>query len=250
VVPYFIYLKHASTVQPAALQACGVSRADADRVLKARLPQAVLVEKSEEAAQLAIAGLRAKGVEAFTVTPPQLHGFAPVRCKTWPPPIDDVKMIILGKIHRESRSVTSSNIDPLAGSAIGYGAAGMPLSIRGTDRESVSVSKDHEGFCCLIADLGKAVALMESGFDYRGALDRVELTREKSFLKVVAKARDAWPTARFDDRLFRFPASVRLLGHGATVSAGPLLTVAKQTQAGSTEDRAWATAMLLFLEAM
>jgi len=249
VVPYFVYLKHASSTQPAALLACGVSRADVDRILKSKLPQAVRVEESEEAANGAIADFRAKGLDAFAVTPQRLHGFTPARCKTWPPPIDGVKMIILGKIHRESRSVTSSNIDPLAGAAIGYGVGGIPLSIRQTDRESVSISKEHESFCCLIADLEKAVALMESGFDYKGALDRVELTRERSFLKVVGKARESWPTARFDDRLYRFPASVRMLGKGATISAGPLLTVTKQTQAGSTEERAWATAMLLFLEA-
>jgi hypothetical protein len=248
-VNYFIYLRHVSSVQPAALQACGVSRADVDRILKAKLPQAVRVEESEEAANRAIAELRARGLDAFALTPQQLHDFAPARCKTWPPPIDGVKMIVLGKIHRESRSVTSSNIDPLAGAAIGYGAGGIPLSIRQTDRESVSVSKEHESFCCLVADLDKAVALMESGFDYKGALDRVELTRERSFLKLVSKARETWPTARFDDRLYRFPASVRMLGKGAAVSAGPILTVTKQTQAGSTEERAWATVLLVFLQA-
>jgi hypothetical protein len=246
-VPHLIYLRHTAIVSSDTLARCGVSRADADRILKSKLPQAIRVEDTAEAAGRAISELRAAGLDAFVVTPQRLREFSPLLCKAWPPPIDCVRMIILGKIHRESRTVTSSNVDAVAGAAIGYAVGGAPLSIRSTNRESVSVSKEQESFCCLIADPRNAVALMEFGFDYKGALERVELTRAKSFFKVVTKARESWPGARFDDRLYRFPASVRMFGSGAAVSVGSMVTVSKQTQAGSTVERAWATALLLFL---
>ncbi len=247
---YHVYLRRTSleSADPRALAAaCGASRADIDRVLKSKIPQAVLVEETPEAADAAVAGLRERGIDAFRISPDDLRAFRPRPILRLPP--ESAQMIVVGRIHTESRTTTRSGLDPYAGAGVGYAVTGFPMMARSlVDREQVSVRKDEESFCCLFKNREHAMLILERSFDYRAVLGSLEPTTERNFRRVVEMARTANRDAHYDERLYRYPAAVRLLG-GRGRSSGSIVTVAQQVEEGSTGERAMSAALLIYMEA-
>lgn len=261
---YHVYLRRQTlgTITADALAAeCGISRADADRILKAKVPQAIRVEDSAEAADDTVAALRTRGFDAFHATPDELRAFSPQPVDraerteaglvwrsgetrlSWAP-----RMIVVGKIHSEVRRTQRSGMGVGAGVAAGFALTGMPMMVRGREREVTETTRSEEAFCCLMRSRDEAGVILENGFDFRSALDRVEHVREKNFRKVVDLARGAYPDALFDDRLARYPQAVRLFAE-ARVESGLITHRTQTVEAGSTAARTMAAACLIFLEA-
>lgn len=235
--------------------ACGISRADADRVLKSKAPQAVRVEESAEAATAAVASLSEKGVDAFAVSQDELRAFRPRVIEVIRPPttlyekgtaidVPDVGTIVTGKIMSERRMTTRTETG--AGAMLGAGLiAGSPgIMARVASGESSVASRDEESFACLFRESDEAFVVMEASFNYRGTLDRIEPVRERSFLRVVEMARAAWPGAAFDDRLYRWPPAVRTTRE-MRAKAGFFVDTTNQIDAGSNAERAMALALVI-----
>ena len=254
---HLLYLRR-SALGPGAdalAAACGVSRADADRVLKSKTPQAIRVEESPEAAEAAVASLRERGIDAFAVSRDELRAFRPRAVEVVRPPttlyekgtaidVPDVRTIVTGRILSERKMTTRT--DTGAGAMVGAGLiAGAPgIMARVVSGESSLSSRDEESFACLFRESGEAFVVMEASFNYRGTLDRIEPVRERSFLRVVEIARAAWPAARFDDRLYRWPPAART-SRETRASAGFLVDTTHQIDAGSNAERAMAMALVI-----
>ncbi len=257
---HLVYLRRSALAAgPDALAAaCGISRADADRVLKSKAPQAVCVEQSAEAAAAVVASLREKGIEAFAVSQEELRAFRPRVIEVMRPPttlyekgtaieVPDVRTIVTGRIMSERRMTTRTETG--AGAMLGAGfMAGAPgIMARVVSGESSVASRDEESFACFFREGGEAFVVMEASFNYRGTLDRIEPVRERSFLRVVEMARAAWPAAAFDDRLYRWPPAARTTRE-TRASAGFLVDTTHQIDAGSNAERAMALALVIDLE--
>lgn len=272
---YLIFLRRHALLEmtPELLsEAASISRADANRVLRAKTPLPVRVCDSRDRARETLLNLRGHGIEAFAVASDKVRAFRPrplhriereagalFWCADRPDRLrlrlDDLRMIVVGKIHRqrEVRCKGEAVSGWMYGDPWGAGLAYMGQSPVGTSPvsyETSTVSRDEESFCCLFRGANEAYVVMEERFEYRGSLPRVCPTREQSFLAVVALAREVNPNAVYDDTLYRAPAEVRMFGDTSrNIGSAPFVNVISDIRSGSTEERRMGSAYLLYLQA-
>jgi len=242
---YLVYLRKATLENVPAQRiaaACRLSRADVDRLIHSRMPQAALVYSTEDAARRAVEALRASGLDAFATTFDALRAFEPVpirRVSRGPeglswwgdsfciPPHARIRMVVTGKVAGEARTT----------GATPRGAA-----------QRVAPGRGEESFCCLIESVRAAAIVYESTFDFASLLPRLEPTRTQNFLKLVEAARLSFLEAAFDDRLYRFPAAAKSLSGTWAPEAG-MADVGQTSLSGRTSRREVALACLIYLEA-
>ncbi len=253
-------------------EAASISRADADRVLRARTPLPLRVCDSRDRARESLLNLRGHGIEAIAVSSGRIRAFRPrplhriereegalLWCADRPAPLrlrlNDLRMIVVGKIHRRREVHCKGDAVSgwLYGSPWGAGLAYMGHGPTGTSPvryETSSVTRGEESFCCFFRSENEAYIVREERFEYRGSLPRVQPTRKRSFLAVVALAREACSKALYDDTLYHAPVEVRMLGDSTrNVGTAPFANIVSDTRSGSTEDRRMAGAYLLYLQA-
>lgn len=257
---YLVYLRR--EVPPRSsperlARATGISRADADRVLKARTPQSLAVLPNREQASGFLRRLRDSGVAAFAIESKALRRFHPTPIRDASRESDsivwgghalrpgEVRMIVVGRIRREKASQIRN--DSYSAAAFGVAFLDAPAARIGAFQDSPpTVTRSEESFCCLFRDSEEAYRFRESEFRYRDLLPSLPSTRSKSFRKIVELARAFYPDALYDESLLRAPMAVRREGGAVRIRGGETV---EETKEGSTEGRALTLAYLLFLQA-
>jgi len=262
---YLIYLRReegGGLTSQALAQAAGIARADADRILKSKIPQCVYRCDSRDQVRDRILHLREAGLESVAVTNSALRKFDPITVVRgersdggiyWEPKGSegvtlflgraDVRMMVVGKFHtRKERTIRTGSGSPL----LSYAILGAPMTTRQV-HESRQVTRDDESFFCLFQSRTDALLVRETEFDFRGSLAERPLTREGAFQAVLRMAREAYPDATFDDVLYRHPASVRMVQTSFRTEACTLLSVESLTKSGSSEERTMMLAYLKYL---
>ena len=266
---YLIYLRRESLPRatPELLAAAlGVSRADANRVVRSKIPKAIAACDAKEEARAMLRSLRGHGLEGVAVTLEALKRFQPVpvergrrrgRAIVWSasagPALlkpDDVRMIVVGKIHEKTETRTTVSVNPTFMSGVGMGLMMGPCTGTGFgDRESSQIVRGEESFCCLFKSREEAYLVLETRFEYRSLLPKLEITRERSFLSVARMARETYPGAVYDETLYRSPAAVRMLAASMGNLGGDAVAVVRAVRKGSTAQKAMMVTGLLYLQA-
>ncbi len=265
-VPYYVYLRKSALAGlngPKLAAACGISRADAERVVRSKVPQAVYLLHSAEAAERAVRTLKARRLEAFALTPDTLKNFQPLPVQravrdasgvSWwgkdfcLPPGTKIRMIVTGKIQGEWRS-TSKPVVPVARRVRGRGRGRREVEVREQgDSLRIAPGRGEEAFCCLIAGVQTAAILFETEFEYETLLPRLAPTRSGNFRETARVAHSLHPGAVYDERLYRFPTVAKDVRIGSWAAEGRT-DVSRSSQSGWTGRREISLACLIYLEA-
>jgi hypothetical protein len=135
---YLVYLRAGAPDATVLARAAGLARADAERVIRSRVPLPVAVCDSVEAARDAVLRLREAGTDGFVITPEALRRFVPrplaraertsLGLRVYGPfdEVDlqpgDLRMLVFGRIRQEVRLEAE-----LGGSFASSSAAGESL---------------------------------------------------------------------------------------------------------------------------
>ncbi len=236
---YFVYLRRGPPPSADALvRVLGLSRADSDRIAKARVPQPVAVCGSADEARERVAALNREGLTAFAVTPQALRRFQPrlaARVEParggllWDDEVlgpDDVRMIVVGRFRWEVRAEAE------------------------VARYSESSSASEEsGFLCAIRGPDDARLIVQRECDVVRLLERPPLTSDALFLAAARAVRAAYPKALYDDTLYRTPAPVRGLLSAASYGSDEGEIVTARAEAAGNRPWMLRMACLLYLRA-
>ncbi|MHC4606508.1 MAG: hypothetical protein ACYTAF_06190 [Planctomycetota bacterium] len=244
-------------------RAAGLARADANRILRSKIPLAVAVCASPKEARAQIRKLRTAGLDGFAVSTQALRAWRPFpvfavkrtgeglfwRTKKkgdhWTLVSGgSVRMIVLGKIHTKWQKETRREAHT-SGGHFGHGH----IRVRVLGSERTHTSYDEDAFCCLFLNAEVAYMFRDSGFDFRESLGKPPPTRRGSFQKIVQTARSAYPHAVLDDSLHRRPGTARMFGSSVSCLGDVGTTVTVSRKKGSTADRMMRLAYLKYLQA-
>ena len=261
--PHLVYLRRHSLglVDGRSLaKAAGIGRADADRIVRSKVPQAISLTKTRDGARRMIDRLAAQGLEAFHVTQEELALFRPLILEhatrdesgiawegpgCWIGPGTEVRMIIVGRLQGES--IGTPKPAPASRLRVRRGRRVPPPTPDPAPRR-VSAGPVEEGFCCLVQDVRTASMFLESRFDYEKSLPKLAGTRSGNFKLAVELAKQAFPMSGFDERLYRFVQPSRNLAHGNAPVVQGLRHPSFGPSTGLTSQREMALSCLVYLE--
>ena len=266
---YLIYLRRKSLPRatPELLAAAiGVSRADANRVVSSKLPKAIAACDGREEARAMLRSLHGHGLQGVAASMEGLRQFQPMPVErgrqkghaiVWStsagPALlkpDDVRMIVVGKIHEKRETSTTVRVNLGLLSGVGMGLMGGPFRRTSFgEREGLKIVRGEESFCCLFKSREEAYLILETRFEYRSLLPKLENTRERSFLSVARMARETYPGAVYDETLYRSPVAVRTLPASMGNLGGDTVAVVRAVRKGSTAQKAMMVTRLLYLQA-
>jgi len=204
---YLVFLRRGKPADAASLgRALGVSRADADRLAKARVPQPLSVCASAEECRAQIERLRTEGFDALAITTDALARFAPVplwRAQRRSEGIlwsgtqgdfllrpEDVRMIVLTRLRWEGRFEGKLGDDYVQASGA-----------------------QETGACLLFHGTEEAYVVAQAQGSFTNLLDHPPSpTSDRMYAEVVRAIRKSYPKAVYDETLFKAPASMRSLG--------------------------------------
>jgi hypothetical protein len=261
---YFVYLRRhnlASATPELLAEGAGLCRADANRVLRGKLPQSIAVCDDPDQARERITNLRACGLDGIAVTPGALRNFAPrllvsgLRQRDgilWcgdggALKVSGVRMLVLGKILKSSETTTTTEIDPVYPGTLGF--AFMAGQIAATGVAYHSKMHSDEAYCVLFRSAGEAYLILDGSFQFKSLLQTLSPTREQTFLALSRELRAAYPDAIFDDALFRFPPEVDVFQREDRITSGMVSRTTRSVREGDTQQRTFCLAYLLYLQA-
>jgi hypothetical protein len=241
---YLIYLRpdaYENTTSEILSKTAGISRADANRVIRSQVPKSIAVCESPAEVKKRIEELRRKGLDGIAITREAMHAFEPIEVSsatkgdggmfwnTGDEPIwlgtDDVKMILIGKIQKRSETEEVSRYkgpyDMLVNDFASSSENRPTSNIRLTRKSSTR-------FLLLFCGLDEGYILRGDSFDFHTSLGYRAPTRKRSFDALIEILRETHPNALFDDALYNRPQVVQtfekmykrddlaLVAHGAS----------------------------------
>jgi hypothetical protein len=264
---YLIFLRPEEcrgTTSEALSKAAGISRADANRAIRSNIPKSIAVSEDPEEAKFRIRALREAGLHAVAVSQEAMHAFAPTPVlsatkgdggmfwNTKDEPVwlgtDDVRMIIVGKIHEKTVTQEASRYkapyDMLL-SEYSSSSETRPTSDVKITRQSMA------RFILLFCGSGGCYFVQGDGFDFHSTLGYRCNTRKKSFDALLRIIRENHPAALQDDSLYNHPQAIRSFEKSFKRDGLALVAEsASRVKTGSTGDRMMMLAYLKYATAL
>ncbi len=222
---FLIYLRpdaYENTTSELLAKAADISRADANRIIRSKVPKSIAVCTSHQQVKKRIEDLRRNGLDGIAITREAMNAFAPIEvsCATkgeggmfWNTRdetvwlgTDDVKMILTGKIRKRSETEEASRykgpydmlINDFASSSENRPTSNVRLTRKSTTR-----------FLALFCGSDEAYLLRGDSFDFHTTLGFRAPTRKRSFDALTEMLQEIHPKAVFDDALYTRPQAVR-----------------------------------------
>lgn len=264
---YLIFLRPEAgkEMAPKALaNAAEISRADAHRVLRSKIPEAIAVCRNTEEAKSRIRSLRENGLDGIVVSREAMLSFKPapvlsaakgeggIFWNTKEEPVwlgtDDVRMIVVGKFHSKTETQDASRYKEPYDMLFSYGGGN---SENRPPSDVKIIRRSATRFLLLFRGTNEAYLLRGDGFDFHSTLGYRCTTRKLSFEALIRMIRETHPSALFDDTLYNHPQAIRSFEKAYNRQGLAMIAEsASRTKGGSTGGRMMTLAYLKYATAL